>query len=68
MFTTKKSLLLLFFLGTISLSLCEEERGADEEEGDGEKLTKRALSILRGLEKLAKMGIALTNCKATKKC
>nr|P84277.1 RecName: Full=Palustrin-1d [Lithobates palustris] len=27
-----------------------------------------ALSILKGLEKLAKMGIALTNCKATKKC
>nr|AIU99945.1 wuyiensisin-1 [Amolops wuyiensis] len=32
MFTTKKSLLLLFFLGTISLSLCEQERDADEEE------------------------------------
>nr|ADM34198.1 odorranain-A-MG2 antimicrobial peptide precursor [Odorrana margaretae] len=33
MFTLKKSLLLLFFLGTISLSLCEQERDADEEEG-----------------------------------
>nr|AFS51645.1 temporin-1DRb precursor [Rana draytonii] len=32
MFTLKKSLLLLFFLGTINLSLCEEERNADEEE------------------------------------
>nr|ADM34282.1 pleurain-D-DN1_2 [Nidirana daunchina] len=32
MFTLKKSLLLLFFLGTISLSLCKEERDADEEE------------------------------------
>nr|CAM35475.1 temporin-1P precursor [Lithobates pipiens] len=32
MFTLKKSLLLLFFLGTINLSLCEEERDADEEE------------------------------------
>nr|A7WNV7.1 RecName: Full=Temporin-1PLa; Flags: Precursor [Lithobates palustris]CAN87013.1 temporin-1 PLa [Lithobates palustris] len=32
MFTSKKSLLLLFFLGTINLSLCEEERDADEEE------------------------------------
>nr|BAK93316.1 Ishikawain-5 precursor protein [Odorrana ishikawae] len=31
MFTLKKSLLLLFFLGFISLSLCEEERDADEE-------------------------------------
>nr|AEZ52964.1 antimicrobial peptide precursor [Amolops hainanensis] len=32
MFTLKKSLLLLFFLGTINLSLCEQERDADEEE------------------------------------
>nr|AFS51647.1 temporin-1BYa precursor [Rana boylii] len=32
MFTLKKSLLLLFFLGTINLSLCEEERNADEDE------------------------------------
>nr|AFP24874.1 prepropalustrin-2Ka [Rana kukunoris] len=32
MFTMKKSLLLLFFLGTISLSLCEQERDADEDE------------------------------------
>nr|AIU99964.1 odorregulin-A-EV1 [Odorrana exiliversabilis] len=31
MFTMKKSLLLLFFLGTITLSLCEQERDADEE-------------------------------------
>nr|AIU99908.1 ranakinin-MS1 bradykinin-like peptide precursor [Sylvirana maosonensis] len=36
MFTLKKSLLLLFFLGAISLSLCEEERDADEEETEGE--------------------------------
>nr|ADM34289.1 margaretaein-A1 antimicrobial peptide precursor [Odorrana margaretae] len=34
MFTLKKTLLLLFFLGTISLSLCEEERDADEEENE----------------------------------
>nr|CAJ80864.1 amurin-1 protein precursor [Rana amurensis] len=32
MFIMKKSLLLLFFLGTISLSLCEQERDADEDE------------------------------------
>nr|ADP06173.1 andersonin-H peptide precursor [Odorrana andersonii] len=32
MFPLKKPLLLLFFLGTINLSLCEEERDADEEE------------------------------------
>nr|ABG76569.1 odorranain-Q1 antimicrobial peptide precursor [Odorrana grahami] len=43
MFTLKKSLLLLFFLGTISLSLCEEERDADEERRDDEvEETKRA--------------------------
>nr|P86093.1 RecName: Full=Ranakinin-N; Flags: Precursor [Hylarana nigrovittata]ABX45018.1 ranakinin-N bradykinin-like protein precursor [Hylarana nigrovittata]ACB12310.1 bradykinin precursor [Limnonectes kuhlii] len=36
MFTMKKSLLLLFFLGTISMSLCEEKRDADEEETEGE--------------------------------
>nr|ADP06123.1 odorranalectin-RA1 peptide precursor [Odorrana andersonii] len=34
MFTLKKPLLLLFFLGIISLSLCEEERDAEEEEND----------------------------------
>nr|ADV36216.1 temporin-TR3_2 antimicrobial peptide precursor [Amolops torrentis] len=32
MFTLKKPMLLLFFLGTINLSLCEQERDADEEE------------------------------------
>nr|CCI74071.1 ranachensinin precursor [Rana chensinensis] len=32
MFTLKKSLLLLFFLGTISLSLCEEEKRYANEE------------------------------------
>nr|ADM34215.1 peptide-DN3 [Nidirana daunchina] len=34
MFTSKKPLLLLFFLGTINLSLCEQERNAEEETGD----------------------------------
>nr|QDW65153.1 Kunitzin-OV precursor [Odorrana versabilis] len=34
MFTMKKSMLLLFFLGIISLSLCKEERGANEERRD----------------------------------
>nr|ADV36133.1 hainanensin-4 antimicrobial peptide precursor [Odorrana hainanensis] len=34
MFTTKKSLLLLFFLATINLSLCEEERNAEEKRRD----------------------------------
>nr|AIU99959.1 nigrosin-2EV2 [Odorrana exiliversabilis] len=36
MFTLKKSMLLLFFLGTISLSLCEQERNAEEERRDEE--------------------------------
>nr|ACM67499.1 ranacyclin-LTa antimicrobial peptide [Hylarana latouchii] len=48
MFTLKKSLLLLFFLGTITLSLCEQERGADEE--DGGEVTEEEVkrSALRG--------------------
>nr|P83719.1 RecName: Full=Ranacyclin-T; Flags: Precursor [Rana temporaria]CAE48162.1 Ranacyclin T precursor [Rana temporaria] len=33
MFTMKKTLLVLFFLGVVSLSLCVEERDADEEDG-----------------------------------
>nr|CCV01177.1 hylaranin-2 precusor [Hylarana latouchii] len=50
MFTLKKSLLLLFFLGTISLSLCEEERGADEEENGGEvteEVKRGVLSVIK---------------------
>nr|AEZ52949.1 antimicrobial peptide precursor [Amolops hainanensis] len=34
MFTLKKSMLLFFFLGMISLSLCEQERDANEERRD----------------------------------
>nr|ADD51564.1 preprotemporin-1CEd [Rana chensinensis]ADD74177.1 preprotemporin-1CEd [Rana chensinensis] len=55
MFTLKKSLLLLFFLGTINLSLCEEERNADEEErrDDPEeravKVEKRILPLIASL-------------------
>nr|ADV36142.1 odorranain-F-HN1_2 antimicrobial peptide precursor [Odorrana hainanensis] len=33
MFTLKKPLLLLFFLGIVSLSLCQEE-SADDDEGE----------------------------------
>nr|BAK93319.1 Ishikawain-8 precursor protein [Odorrana ishikawae] len=46
MFTLKKSLLLLFFLGAISLSLCEQERYADEEENGGD-ITKK--EVKRGI-------------------
>nr|ABX58921.1 pleurain-P antimicrobial peptide precursor [Nidirana pleuraden] len=58
MFTLKKSLLLLFFLGTISLSLCEQERDSDEDDG-GEvikKEVKRSFgaknAVKNGLQKL----------------
>nr|ABX58952.1 pleurain-N antimicrobial peptide precursor [Nidirana pleuraden] len=40
MFTLKKSLLLIFFLGIISFSLSEQERGTDEDDG-GEKIKQR---------------------------
>nr|ACB05703.1 antimicrobial peptide odorranain-O3 precursor [Odorrana grahami] len=48
MFPLKKSLLLLFFLGTINLSFCEEKRGADEEDGGEAKLEdiKRAVPLI----------------------
>nr|AUC64076.1 temporin-PE precursor [Pelophylax lessonae] len=55
MFTMKKSLLLLFFLGTINLSLCEEERDTDEEERRDEpdesdvEVEKRFLPIVAKL-------------------
>nr|BAG49995.1 preprobrevinin-1Ja [Rana japonica] len=51
MFTLKKSMLLLFFLGTISLSLGEEERDANEEEENGGEVKeedKRFLGSLIG--------------------
>nr|ADC30177.1 odorranain-SHa antimicrobial peptide [Odorrana schmackeri] len=46
MFTLKKSLLLLFFLGTISLSLCEQERDADEE-GNEENGGEAKLEVVK---------------------
>nr|ADE40980.1 brevinin-2TEa [Indosylvirana indica] len=71
MFTMKKPMLLLFFLGTISLSLCQEERGADED--DGGEMTeeeKRGIgSMLLGLAK--NVGMSLLNkaqCKISGKC
>nr|C5IB03.2 RecName: Full=Palustrin-Ca; AltName: Full=Host defense peptide; Short=HDP; Flags: Precursor [Aquarana catesbeiana]ACR84086.1 palustrin-Ca antimicrobial peptide precursor [Aquarana catesbeiana] len=47
MFTLKKSLLLLFFLGTISLSLCEQERDADGDEGEVEEVKRGFLDIIK---------------------
>nr|QVN30054.1 temporin-PF precursor [Pelophylax fukienensis] len=55
MFTLKKSLLLIFFLGTINFSLCEQERNADEEQRRDEpeerdvEVQKRFLPLIAGL-------------------
>nr|ABX44953.1 rugosin-RN antimicrobial peptide precursor [Hylarana nigrovittata] len=75
MFTMKKSLLFLFFLGTISLSFCEEERSADEDdEGEMTEEEKRSIrdkikTIAIDLAKSAGMGILKTLiCKLDKSC
>nr|AEZ53013.1 antimicrobial peptide precursor [Odorrana tiannanensis] len=75
MFTMKKSLLLLFFLGTISLSLCQEERDADEEEGEMiEEEVKRSLlgtvkDLLIGTGKSAAQSVLKgLSCKLSKDC
>nr|ADM34195.1 nigrosin-MG2 antimicrobial peptide precursor [Odorrana margaretae] len=47
MFTSKKPLLLLFFLGTINLSLCQDETNAEEERRDEE--VAKMEEIKRGL-------------------
>nr|BCG61718.1 preprobrevinin-1SSc [Glandirana susurra] len=69
MFTLKKSLLLIFFLGTINLSLCEEERNADEEERrddpDERDVEKRFLPLLAGL---AANFLPTIICKLSRKC
>nr|ANW09705.1 brevinin-2GHg [Sylvirana guentheri] len=72
MFTMKKSLLLLFFLGTFSLSLCNQERGADED--DGGEMTeelKRGLitDTLKGAAKtVAAELLRKAHCKLTNSC
>nr|BAI53088.1 preproranatuerin-2Ob [Rana ornativentris] len=69
MFTLKKSMLLLFFLGTISLSLCQDERGADEDDGGEmtEEEKRGLLDILRGAGKnLIATGLNTLRCKLTK--
>nr|ADP05859.1 nigrosin-RA3 peptide precursor [Odorrana andersonii] len=47
MFPMKKPLLLLFFLGTISLSFCQDETNAEEERRDEE--VAKMEEIKRGL-------------------
>nr|BBA31472.1 preprojaponicin-1ULa [Rana ulma] len=61
MFTLKKSLLLLFFLGIINVSLCEEERDADEEE-------RRDDPEERDVEVEKRFFPLLMLCKAYKTC
>nr|ADP06138.1 ranacyclin-RA1 peptide precursor [Odorrana andersonii] len=50
MFTLKKPLSLLFFLGTINLSLCQDETNAEEERRDEEvaKMEEIKRGFLRG--------------------
>nr|ABG76515.1 odorranain-F2 antimicrobial peptide precursor [Odorrana grahami] len=72
MFTMKKSLLLLFFIGTISLSLCEQrERSADDEEGEviEEEVKRGFMDTAKNVAK----NVAVTlldnlKCKITKAC
>nr|ADG27343.1 brevinin-2SHa antimicrobial peptide [Odorrana schmackeri] len=76
MFTLKKSLLLLFFFGTISLSLCQEERDADEDDGVEvtEEEVKRGLidtvkNMAINAAKSAGMSVLKTlSCKLSKEC
>nr|AIU99914.1 esculentin-2MS1 [Sylvirana maosonensis] len=76
MFTMKKSLLFFFFLGTISLSLCEQERGADEDDGV-EEVRRSIFSLFKAgakffgknlLKEAGKAGAAHLACKATNQC
>nr|AEK25126.1 ranatuerin-2YJ precursor [Rana dybowskii] len=66
MFTLKKSMLLLFFLGTISLSLCQDE-GADEDHG-GEMTTEEKRGLMDifkvAVNKLLAAGMNKPRCKA----
>nr|ADP05779.1 brevinin-2-RA10 peptide precursor [Odorrana andersonii] len=76
MFTMKKSLLLLFVLGTISLSLCEEERDADEDDGvevTEEEVKRGILDTFKNLALNAakSAGVSVLNalsCKLSKTC
>nr|BAJ07383.1 peptide DK25 precursor [Rana tagoi okiensis] len=52
MFTLKKSMLVLFFLGIVSLSLCEQEREADEDESGEEVVQKEVKRDVNDLKNL----------------
>nr|AEM77056.1 jindongenin-1b [Amolops sp. 'jingdongensis'] len=66
MFTMKKPLLVLFFLGTVSLSVCEQERAADDDEG--EVIEEEVKRDSMGAVKLAKLLIDKMKCEVTKAC
>nr|ACZ71328.1 odorranain-F-RA1 antimicrobial peptide precursor [Odorrana andersonii] len=71
MFTMKKSLLVLFFLGIVSLSLCQEERSADDEEGEviEEEVKRGFMDTAKNVAK--NMAVTLLDnlkCKITKAC
>nr|ACM50509.1 brevinin-1LTb [Hylarana latouchii] len=71
MFTLKKSMLLIFFLGTINLSLCEEERNADEDEkrdGDDESDVEVQKRFFGTALKIAANILPTAICKILKKC
>nr|AFY06620.1 odorranain-F-AJ antimicrobial peptide precursor [Amolops sp. 'jingdongensis'] len=68
MFPLKKSLLLPLFLGVVSLSLCEEERAADEDEVI-EEVKRGIMSKIKGTVQNA--AVTLLNklqCKITGGC
>nr|Q06B79.1 RecName: Full=Brevinin-1CDYc; Flags: Precursor [Rana huanrensis]ABI95143.1 antibacterial peptide precursor [Rana huanrensis]ACF75107.1 antimicrobial peptide Brevinin-1CDYc precursor [Rana huanrensis]AXC59782.1 brevinin-RA3 precursor [Rana amurensis]SNW24758.1 Brevinin-RA3 [Rana amurensis] len=67
MFTLKKSLLLIFFLGTINLSLCEEERNADEEERRDDP-EERDVEVEKRFLSLALAALPKFLCLVFKKC
>nr|CAP16527.1 Odorranain-P1b precursor [Odorrana schmackeri] len=68
MFTLKKSLLLLFFLGTINSSLCQEERNADEEERRDERDVEVEKRVIPFVASVAAEMMQHVYCAASKKC
>ncbi|PIO12229.1 Ranatuerin-1 [Aquarana catesbeiana] len=50
----------------LTISLSSPRRGADEEEGNGEKEIKR--SMLSVLKNLGKVGLGFVACKINKQC
>nr|AEN14482.1 esculentin-2-a04 [Amolops sp. 'jingdongensis'] len=80
MFTLKKPILVLFFLGTISLSLCEQERSADEDDGEEikeEEVKRGIFSLFKTaakfvgknlLKEAGKAGLEHLACKVKNEC